>query len=91
MTAFGLGGKQRAHNRPFLCDSVTWLALRICQADQPRQAQQKDWSQIYHLCPREALEVAMMHGQNTGKKSTLPRANSRTLKSVLKGHPFEFV
>lgn len=28
---------------------------------------------------------------NTGKKSTLPRANSRTLKSVLKGHPFEFV
>lgn len=37
----------------------------------------------------KALAVTMMHGQNTGKKSTLPWANSRALQSVLKNHRFE--
>lgn len=47
MTAFGLGqnkgnGAERETHRPSLHDSMTWLAVRICQTDQPFHAQHRE-------------------------------------------------
>lgn len=82
-------GAERETRSPFLNDLVTWLAVRMCQAEHHARRTMETRVKIYHFCLQGTCSL---NGARTKtKKSTLPKANSKVFQPVLKCHPFELL